>query len=126
MVQCPSAVYDAPMVKFHGVLVQFQLTDYPRNLIRIQATGNSDLEKETILAVPDLMLVLSSIPAPKITHTPFILETAFAQTAAAVFRKVENLVAGCPDVIMVVVVLINEKVPYRSPPEGSSAWQRFK
>ncbi|KIK11328.1 hypothetical protein PISMIDRAFT_25790 [Pisolithus microcarpus 441] len=42
-----------------------------------------------------------------------------------VFKKVAMLIAACPEVLMVVIVLINESPHYQSPSEKSLAWKMF-
>ena len=114
------------MTEFHAVVIQFQQAEYPRSLVRVHVTANTDLEGESISAIPDLTLVFSTLTNPKLRRNPFILETAFAQSSTSVFKKVKGLIAARPEVLVVVVVLIDEKSPYHTPMEGSSAWERFK
>ncbi|KAG6374252.1 hypothetical protein JVT61DRAFT_4267 [Boletus reticuloceps] len=126
IVHMPSSIHEALVTEFHAMLILFQQAEYPRSLVCIHATANTDVEKETISAVPNFTLVFSTLKQPKICHNSFILEAAFTQTASAVFKKVKGLIDTCPEVLMVVIILIDEKDNYHSPVEGFPVWEKFK
>ncbi|KAI5981021.1 hypothetical protein EDD15DRAFT_2362381 [Pisolithus albus] len=125
MIQLASAIHEAPISEFNSVLSRFQQVSYPRNIGHIQVSMNSDMEEEFISAIPDLTLVISSMKGNKIQRFPLIVECAFSQPRQKVFEKVTMLIAARPEVLMVVIVLINESPHYQSPSEKSLAWKTF-
>ncbi|KAI5981203.1 hypothetical protein EDD15DRAFT_2380117 [Pisolithus albus] len=86
---------------------------------------NSDMEEEFISAIPVLALVILSMKGNKIQCFPLIEECTFSQPCQKVFIKVTMLIAACPEVLLVVIVLINESPHYQSPSEKSLAWRMF-
>ncbi|KAI6036206.1 hypothetical protein BKA83DRAFT_4120084 [Pisolithus microcarpus] len=125
MIQLASAIHEAPISEFNSILSCFQQVSYPRNIVHIQVSMNSDMEEEFISAIPDLALVISSVKGNKIQHFPLIVECTFSQPHQKVFEKVAMLIAAHPEVLMVVIVLINESPRYQSPSEKSLAWKTF-
>ncbi|KIK19730.1 hypothetical protein PISMIDRAFT_30205 [Pisolithus microcarpus 441] len=125
MIQLASAIHEAPISEFNSVLSHFQQVSYPCNIVHIQVSMNSDMEEEFISAIPDLALVISSIKGNKIQRFPLIVECAFSQPHQKVFEKVTMLIAARPEVLMVVIVLINESPHYQSPFKKSLAWKTF-
>ncbi|KAG2032808.1 hypothetical protein BDR03DRAFT_1014939 [Suillus americanus] len=52
-------------------------------------------------------------------------ECAFAQDTDSVFRKIKYEIASHPDVLMVLLVVVDEHQPYQSPGRMSEAWQEI-
>ncbi|KAG1719784.1 hypothetical protein EDB19DRAFT_1918537 [Suillus lakei] len=50
-------------------------------------------------------------------------ECAFAQDIDSVLRKIKHEIASHPEVLMVIMAVIDEHEPYRSPGRMSEAWQ---
>ncbi|KAG2097041.1 uncharacterized protein F5147DRAFT_715871 [Suillus discolor] len=76
-------------------------------------------------AVPDLSITMNVITKNRI-HEPKVLvvgECAFAQDTDSVLRKIKYEIASHPEVLMVIMVVIEEHQPYRSPGRMSEAWQ---
>ncbi|KAI6114158.1 hypothetical protein F5141DRAFT_1062658 [Pisolithus sp. B1] len=125
MVQLASAIHKAPISEFNSVLSHFQQVSYPHNIVHIQVSMNSDMEEKLISAIPDLALVISLMKGNKIQCFPLIVECTFSQPHKKVFKKVTMLIDACPEVLMVIIVLINESPCYQSPSEKSLAWKTF-
>ncbi|KAI6096410.1 hypothetical protein EDD17DRAFT_1767320 [Pisolithus thermaeus] len=125
MVQLASAIHKAPISEFNSVLSHFQQVSYPHNIVHIQVSMNSDMEEKLISAIPDLSLVISLMKGDKIQCFPLIVECTFSQPHKKVFKKVTMLIDACPEVLMVIIVLINESPCYQSPSEKSLAWKTF-
>ncbi|KAI6109071.1 hypothetical protein EDD17DRAFT_1514483 [Pisolithus thermaeus] len=126
MIQLASAVHEAPISKFNGILSTFQLVSYPHDIILIPVNTNSDMEENHISVIPDLTLVISSMKGNKTQCIPLILKCALFQPHREVFEKVSLLTAACPNVIMVIIILISKSPHYRSLSQDSLAWRMFK
>ncbi|KAI6001508.1 hypothetical protein EDC04DRAFT_2611976 [Pisolithus marmoratus] len=111
--------------ELNSVLSHFQQVSYPHNIIHIQVSMNSNMEEKLISAIPDLALVILLMKGNKIQCFPLIVECAFSQPCKKVFEKVAMLIGACPEVLMVIIVLINESPCYQSPSEKSLAWKTF-
>ncbi|KAI6032405.1 hypothetical protein EDC04DRAFT_2605217 [Pisolithus marmoratus] len=125
MIQLASAIHEAPISEFNSVLFHFQQVSYPHNIIHIQVSMNSDMEEKLISAIPDLALVISLMKGNKIQCFPLIVECTFSQPHKKIFEKVAMLIAAHPEVLMVIIILINESPHYQSPSKESLAWTMF-
>lgn len=54
-------------------------------------------------------------------EVPVIGECAFVQDTDSVLRKIKYEIAGHPEIMMVIMVVIDEHQPYRSPERASEA-----
>ncbi|KAI6024357.1 hypothetical protein EDC04DRAFT_2606524 [Pisolithus marmoratus] len=125
MIQLASAIHEATISEFKSVLFCFQQVSYPCNIIHIQVSMNSDMEEKLISAIPDLALVISSMKGNKTQCFPLIVECTFSQPHKKIFKKVAMLIAACPEVLVVIIILINESPHYWSPSKKSLAWMTF-
>lgn len=78
--------------------------------------------------VPDMAIQTDILMDVLITspETLVIGECAFAQDTDSVLRKIKHEIAGQPEVLMVILVVIDEHQPCRSPERMSEAWQMLR
>lgn len=125
IIQLPSRIHDAPteelVVPFRlHEAVSFSLDDF-----RLSASTVRTIITDTITAVPDLVISISSSRAKILKHL-LIFECAFSQPVQQLFTKVKTLAASLPDVKMVFILQIQERKEFHSPHSSSAAWKRFK
>ncbi|KAG1836679.1 hypothetical protein C8R48DRAFT_838793 [Suillus tomentosus] len=75
-------------------------------------------------AVPDLSVEMNVVTGNKWIQKVLVVgECSFAQDTNSVLRKLKYEIASRPEVLMVIMVVIEEHQPYRSPGRMSEAWQ---
>ncbi|KAG1841783.1 hypothetical protein F4604DRAFT_1939248 [Suillus subluteus] len=78
-------------------------------------------------AVPDLLIKMDVRSKDQWIHEVLVIgECAFGQDTDSVLRKIKYEIAGHPEVLMVIMVVIDEHQPYRSPRRMSEAWQMLR
>ncbi|KAG2031351.1 hypothetical protein BDR03DRAFT_1016169 [Suillus americanus] len=66
-------------------------------------------------AVPDLSIEMNVMTKDNRIHEVLVIgECAFAQDTDSVLRKLKYKIAGHPEVLMVIMIVIDEHQPYRS------------
>lgn len=77
--------------------------------------------------VPDLVIQMDTVTDNYRSHEVLVIvECAFAQDAGSVLRKIKCEIAGRPEVLMVILVVIDESQQYRSPARTSEAWRMLR
>ncbi|KAG2032813.1 hypothetical protein BDR03DRAFT_739343 [Suillus americanus] len=78
-------------------------------------------------AVPDLSIKMNVMTKDNRIHEVLVIgECAFAQDTDSVLRKLKYEIAGHPEVLMVIMIVIDEHQPYRSSGRMSEAWQMLR
>ncbi|KAG1867233.1 hypothetical protein DFJ58DRAFT_769035 [Suillus subalutaceus] len=74
-------------------------------------------------AIPDMAIRMDAVTENYQSYGVLVIgECAFAQDTDSVLRKIKYEIAGDPEVLMVILVVIDEYQPYRSPERVSEAW----
>jgi hypothetical protein len=127
IIEWPSAVHEAPLEDLNIALTStFPGLPYPRKVVRLTVALNFPIKTTKLTATPDVVIAMTSTRGPKKLRLPFIAECAFSQTHDSVFTKVKHEIAAHPEVVMVLIVVINEEPLYGAPRDHSVAWERFK
>lgn len=78
----------------------------------------------SVSAIPDMAIRMDTVTENYWSHEILVIgECAFAQDTDSVLRKIKYEIAGHPEVLMVILVVIDEHQRYRSPDHMSEAWQ---
>jgi hypothetical protein len=104
--------------------VAFYGLPYDRTMVLTTVHMNLPLKSDLTSTTPDMSISFTSRRGSHRTAlTPFIGECAFSQDEEKLFHKLISEVAAHPEVALVVVVIIKEGSPYRSPALHSPAWE---
>ncbi|KAG2035108.1 hypothetical protein BDR03DRAFT_963237 [Suillus americanus] len=122
LVERRSLIHEAPLEHlssiFSTVLHGFVHDDNP---VLTMISMNSQLSAS---AIPDMAIRMDAVTENYWSHEVLVVgECAFAQDKDSVLRKIKFEIAGHPEVLMVILVVIDEHQPYRSPERMSEAWQ---
>lgn len=121
--QC-SSVHEVPFQylcqEFIGFMYDFDRT---RRALSTTLSLSYGLQPTTI---PDMSIRTVAITQGYHRKVSVIGECAFAQDTNSVLRKIKNEIAANPEVLMVIMVLIDEHHPYRSPERMSEAWRMLR
>ncbi|KAF9234297.1 hypothetical protein BU15DRAFT_79184 [Melanogaster broomeanus] len=127
IVEWPSAIHEAPLEDLNIALTStFPGLPYPRKAVRLTVALNFPIKTTKLTATPNAVIAMTSTRGPKKLRLPFIAECAFSQTCDSVFTKVKHEITAHPEVVMVLIVVINEVPLYAAPRDHSVAWERFK
>jgi hypothetical protein len=78
-------------------------------------------------AVPDMVIQMHAATDNYWSHDVLVfVECAFAQDTGSVLRKIKYEIAVHPEVLMVILVVIDEDQRYRSPERTSEAWRMLR
>ncbi|KAG2097046.1 uncharacterized protein F5147DRAFT_715898 [Suillus discolor] len=122
-----NSIHEVPFLHLDSIFRRFMY-----DLERCDSDYSVDITVSRVLtlisasAVPDLSITMNVITKNRIWHEPKVLvvgECAFAQDTDSVLRKIKYEIASHPEVLMVIMVVIEEHQPYRSPGRMSEAWQ---
>ncbi|KAG1906286.1 uncharacterized protein F5891DRAFT_1004896 [Suillus fuscotomentosus] len=121
LIEMRSRMHEAPIQHFESIFGHF-LGGFVRRPVLTITTMNSRLTSTD--TVPDIaMQIVIQNTRYWIRKPLVIVECAFAQDTDSVLRKIKHEIAGQPEVLMVILVVIDEHQPYRSPERMSEAWQ---
>ncbi|KIK94491.1 hypothetical protein PAXRUDRAFT_12021 [Paxillus rubicundulus Ve08.2h10] len=98
---------------------------YDRSLISPMLQMGFLVESEKFSGTPDMVLSLGPLKGSHTVCIPIIGECAFSQRQDELERKLMNEIETCPEVIMVIMVVIKEADTFRGPADGSAAWNEF-
>ncbi|KIJ21097.1 hypothetical protein PAXINDRAFT_152766 [Paxillus involutus ATCC 200175] len=127
IIKWPSAIHEAPLEDLNIALTStFPGLPYPRKAVCLVVALNFSIKTTKLTATPDVVIAMTSTRGPKKLQLPFIAECAFSQTRNSVFTKVKHEIVAHPEVVMVLIVVINEVPLYGAPRDHSVAWERFK
>lgn len=128
IVQCPLAAHDNTVNEFsHAInpaIVQLPINSRLFHL-HLHQTFNFR-SAEGFSATPDLSFVLMPVTeAAGDFHLLGILECAFTQASDGLYSKIRKMLQTRPEIVFVVVIIVDEARAFRSPQEGSEAWNAF-
>ncbi|KAG2054287.1 hypothetical protein BDR06DRAFT_1021008 [Suillus hirtellus] len=121
-----NSIHEVPFLHLDSIFCLF-LYGLPRRNsdYSVRTTVSRVLRLLYASAVPDLSINMH-IMTENWIHEPEVFvvgECAFAQDTDSVLRKIKYEIASHPEVLMVIMVVIEEHQPYRSPGRMSEAWQ---
>src|SRR5258708_6619154 len=125
IVEWPSAIHEVPFQEMNRAFtVAFHDLLYEQDTILATVHMNLSLTSDLASTTPDMSISFMATEGPHRTALiPFIGECAFSQDEGELFQKLISEVAAHPEVVLVVVVIIKEESPYRSPAPHSPAWE---
>ncbi|KIJ18417.1 hypothetical protein PAXINDRAFT_8664 [Paxillus involutus ATCC 200175] len=127
LLEKPSTIHEAPLEDLNIALTStFPGLPYPRKAVCLAVALNFPIKTAKLTATPDAVIAMTSTRGPKKLRLPFIVECAFSQTRDSVFTKIKHEIVAHPEVVMVLIVVINEVPLYSAPRDHSVAWERFK
>ncbi|KAG1798826.1 uncharacterized protein HD556DRAFT_1439886 [Suillus plorans] len=122
LIEMRSCMHEAPLMHLESIFCHF-LRGFVHNPVLTTTTMSSRLTSTD--TIPDIAIAIA-VPNTDynwIRKPLVIVECAFAQDTDSVLRKIKHEIAGQPEVLMVILVVIDEHQPYRSPERMSEAWQ---
>jgi len=125
IVEWPSAIHEVPFDEMNKAFtVAFYMLPYDQDMILTTVHMNLSLKSDLTSATPDMSISFTATEGPRrAARIPFIGECAFSQDEGKLIQKLMSEVAAHPEVVLVVVVIIREESPYRSPAPYSLAWE---
>src|SRR5882757_3127978 len=125
IVEWPSAMHEVPFQEMgRAFTMAFHDLLYEQDTILATEHMNLSLTSGLTSTTPDMSISFTATEGPHRTALiPFFGECAFSQDEEELFQKLISEVAEHPEVVLVVVVIIKEESPYRSPAPHSPAWE---
>ncbi|KAG2096987.1 uncharacterized protein F5147DRAFT_372585 [Suillus discolor] len=124
LIESRSRMHEAPIQHLDSIFNRF-LRGFVPDPVLTTTTMNSRLTSTFI--VPDIAIEVDVSSTRYWIRRPLVIvECAFAQDMDSVLRKIKHEIAGQPEVLMVILVVIDEHQPYRSPERMFEAWQMLR
>lgn len=124
LIKLRSRMHEAPLQHLDSIFNRF-LHGFVPDPVLTTTTMNSRLTSTFI--VPDIAIKIDVSSTSYWIRKPLvIMECAFAQDTDSVLWKIKHEIASQPEVLMVILVVIDEHQPYRSPEYMSKAWQMLR
>ncbi|KAG2029275.1 hypothetical protein BDR03DRAFT_975911, partial [Suillus americanus] len=121
-----SSLHEASFGQLDSIFSSFLYGSCPTNDF-VYASVSRVLKMMSVSAVPDLLIKMDVMTEDDWIHEELVIgECAFGQDTDLVLRKLKYEIAGHPEVLMVIMIVIDEHQPYRSPGRMSEAWQMRK
>ncbi|KAG1852259.1 hypothetical protein DFJ58DRAFT_414358 [Suillus subalutaceus] len=118
-----SSMHEAPFGHLDSIFFRFLYGSCLRD-DSVYTSVSRVLKLMSASAVPDLMIDVTTDDG--IHEVLVIGECAFGQDTDLVLRKIKYEIAGHPEVLMVIMAVIDEHQPYHSPRRTSEAWQMLR
>lgn len=129
ILQCPRPIHEMALTDLRDDLNgTVQSLNYDKYKVRAKVEMNLPFRsgQDGFTATPDLSLFLVSLTPLRVPpQIPILVECAFSQDRAALWKKLMREVHARPEVALVMAVIMTEKRHYHSPKEGSTAWNLF-
>lgn len=124
LIEMRSAIHEAPLEHFSTIFTFFlHGLRHRDNPVHTRISMNSPLS----FAVPDMVIQMHAATDNYWSHDVLVfVECAFAQDTGSVLRKIKYEIAVHPEVLMVILVVIDEDQRYRSPERTSEAWRMLR
>jgi hypothetical protein len=129
VVEMPSPVHEA-IIKVIGKGLE-RLDDYLQdlmveNLLSSDTHTNLTIDGNSVKCVPDVLHVVTALTDPPILSTPVMGEVAVSQSRADLLQRLRDRVEAFPDIILLFMAEINERVTYSQPKHMSNAWRKLQ
>ncbi|KAG1763287.1 hypothetical protein EDD22DRAFT_887448 [Suillus occidentalis] len=127
LIEMRSLIHEAPLEHLSTIFKLFfkfldGLRHHCDNSVHIRTSMNSPLSS----IVPDMLMRMESVTRNYRSSVVVFVECAFAQDVGSVLRKIKYEIASHPEVLMVILVVIDEDQRYRSPERTSEAWRMLR
>ncbi|KIK20173.1 hypothetical protein PISMIDRAFT_106193 [Pisolithus microcarpus 441] len=131
IVKMPSTLHEAPLDELKTVLERKldYLPSHPgQSVVCTNVHMNHSIRFDNSEFVPDMLLSLRDISERTNKPSMFLLisECAFSQNEAVLRDKLKKITAELPDLVMVMMIVIQEDAPFNSPQQKSATWEFFK
>lgn len=127
LVETRNDIHETPFTHLGSIFTHYLHRDnFVRNLIPVATlvSMNYTLECGSGSTIPDMAIrIATSRGHGGHRVVPVIGECAFVQDTDSALRKIKYEIAGHPEIMMVIMVVIEEHQPYRSPERASEAWR---
>lgn len=126
LIEMRSPIHEAPFEHLSLIFTLFlHGFRHRNNPVLTKISMNSKLT--SVSAIPDMAITMDTVTGNYWSHEVLVIgECAFAQDAGSVLRKIKYEIAGHPEVLMVILVVIDEDQRYCSPERMSEAWQMLR
>lgn len=128
----PRATHEVPLTDLKEAMNPIvQKFPFDRRILRATFESNFTFKSSQtgFSATPDLSLILMSLKRKSSRCKDFqvlaIVECAFSQNRKELESKIRKELAARPEMVLVIMILVNENEDYRCPEEGSLAWVKF-
>ncbi|KAI6023571.1 hypothetical protein BKA83DRAFT_4492266 [Pisolithus microcarpus] len=131
IVKMPSVLHKAPLDKLKTVLERKlnYLPSHPgQSVVLANVHMNRSIRFDNSEFVPDMLLSLRDISERMNEPSMFLLisECAFSQNEAILHDKLKIITVELPDLVTVMMIVIQEDAPFNLPQQKSTAWEFFK
>ncbi|KAG1771969.1 hypothetical protein EV702DRAFT_1246814 [Suillus placidus] len=124
LVEKRSLIHEAPFNHLSSIFGLFLHGFRVHDDNPVLTTTSMNFQLPSTFAIPDMAIQMTTATENHWSHEVIVIgECAFAQDTDSVRRKIKHEIAGHPNVLMVILVVIDEHQPYRSPERMSEAWQ---
>lgn len=127
----PRATHEFPLTDLEWAIIPAVL-QLPINRRILRATLESNFALQSShgsTLTPDLSLMVVALERAvfgcKDSQILAIVECAFSQDRAVLREKVKRELAARPEIVLVIVIIVNESQDYHGPEEESEAWHVF-
>ncbi|KAG1811794.1 uncharacterized protein BJ212DRAFT_490309 [Suillus subaureus] len=118
------SMHEAPFCHLQSIFSSFLYGSHLRDC-SVDTSVSRVLGLMSASAIPDLLITMNVMTEDDWIHEVLVIgECAFAQDTNSVLRKIKYEIASHPEVLMVIMIVIDEHhAQYRSPGRMSEAWQ---
>jgi len=128
IIKLPTAVHEVPFDHLKKVLESaLDDTPYDEDTILAQVHMNCDVLVMSSTLVPDMLISLMAVHGSTFTASWYLLigECAFSKQKSHIVNKLKKYIQGFPNLMVVVMVIIDEVCDYQSPLKNSDTWEFF-
>ncbi|KAG1723473.1 uncharacterized protein EDB91DRAFT_1255622 [Suillus paluster] len=128
-VEMPSPVHETVLRVISSGLEQMNriLLDLIfRNLLNSDSHTNLIMNAGALKLIPDIAHMVTTITGPPMSTVPVIGDVTVLQPRADLLRRLKDTVKAFPDILMLIIAVIDERIPYSAPEHQSRAWQNLR
>ncbi|KAG1837935.1 hypothetical protein F4604DRAFT_1928507 [Suillus subluteus] len=129
VVEMPSPVHEAVIKVISKGLERLDLLlqDFiVGNFLSSDTHTNLTIDGDSVKCIPDIIHVVTALTDPPILSTPVMGEVAVSQSRADLLQRLRDRVEAFPDIVLLFMVEINERIPYSPPKRLSNAWRKLQ
>ncbi|KAG2340787.1 hypothetical protein BDR05DRAFT_1032515 [Suillus weaverae] len=116
LVEKRSLIHEAPFNHLSSIFGLFLHGFRVHDDNPVLTTISMNFQLPSTYAIPDMAIEMAAATENHWSHEVIVIgECAFAQDTDSVRRKIKHEIAGHPNILMVILVVIDEHQPYRSP-----------
>jgi hypothetical protein len=126
LIEMCSFIHEAPLEHLSSIF-NFFFDGFVHDDNPVITTIIMNTRLSPVFIVPDMAIQMDTRTENYCGHDVLLMvECAFAQDTDSVLRKIKYEIAGHPEVLMVILAVINEDQRYRSPERTSEAWRMLR